>query len=156
MSRQFFYSITTNLSRDQVWELLTNIEEWTNFSAIYADLRWSGFPWVPGSCITGRLTYPIALVFRYLVKECEAPKLMRYMAQSAEAGFAVERAIRLEQLAGQTLIRVTAFTAGNPTIAIPGGSLGFLKMITERWFQDFALFCEKRAQGPRFPLLRFL
>jgi hypothetical protein len=44
MSRQFFYSITTNLSRDQVWELLTNIEEWTNFSAIYADLRWSGFP----------------------------------------------------------------------------------------------------------------
>jgi hypothetical protein len=28
---------------------------------------------------------------------------MRYMAQSAEAGFAVERAIRLEQLAGQTL-----------------------------------------------------
>ena len=138
MSQQFSYSTATSLPRDRVWKLLIDIEQWTKCSEIYTDLRWSGFPWVTGGCILGRLNYPTALTFRYVVQAFEPPRLIRYIAHSINAGFAAELTIRLTRLEGKTSIHVDAFTVGELTTTIPGGSLGLLKVLIERWFQDFA------------------
>ena len=147
MSQQFSYSTATSLPRDRVWKLLIDIEQWTKCSEIYTDLRWSGFPWVTGGCILGRLNYPTALTFRYVVQAFEPPRLIRYIAHSINAGFAAELTIRLTRLEGKTSIHVDAFTVGELTTTIPGGSLGLLKVLIERWFQDFARFCDQHAQA---------
>ena len=77
---------------------------------------------------------PRESVWRVLTKIEEWP--------SPELGFANERTIRLEEVSCGTLIRVDAYTVGEPVREIPGGSLGFLKMLTEKWFVDFAHFCD--------------
>lgn len=101
---------------------------------------------MPGSCVMGHLNYPLTIPFRYVLRECTAPALIRYLADSLELGFANERTIRLEEAEGGTLIKVDAYTVGEPACDIPGGSLGFLKMLTEKWFADFARFCDEEAE----------
>jgi hypothetical protein len=56
MAQQFLYSVSTKLNRDQVWELLIDIENWTRLSAVYQQLAWEGEPWVRGSTIVGTLS----------------------------------------------------------------------------------------------------
>ena len=142
MLQSFSYSVTTCLPRESVWRVLTKIEEWPKFSCVYRDVKWVGEEWVLGSSLIGHLNYPIPIPFRYLLKDCIAPELIRYLADSPELGFANERTIRLEEVSCGTLIRVDAYTVGEPVREIPGGSLGFLKMLTEKWFFDFAHFCD--------------
>lgn len=148
MSQSFSYSVSTCLPRERVWQALTNIGNWSKFSCVYRDIKWSGEPWVVGSSLTGNLNYPIKIPFRYVLKVCRPPELIRYLAQSREVGFANERTIRIEQLGLKTLIKVDAYSVGEPAINIPGGNLGFLKMLTEKWFPDLARFCDDEALKP--------
>jgi hypothetical protein len=145
MAKQFLYSVTTKLDQSQVWELLTDIENWTRTSLVYQQLAWEGEPWVCGSSIVGTILYPTKLHFRYVLREFQPPTLIRYRAHGKQAGFASERVIELESISRGTLIKVSAFVVGEPVFSISGGSLGFLKMLTERWFQDFATLCDGRV-----------
>ena len=69
MVKQFLYSVTTKLDQSQVWELLTDIENWTRMSPVYQQLAWEGEPWVCGSSIVGTILYPTKLHFRYVLRE---------------------------------------------------------------------------------------
>lgn len=146
MCEQYIQSATTLLPRDRVWQLLTDIDNWVTCSNVYASLRWSGFPWQPGSCVLGQLKYPITLHFRHVLEEFRPPRLIRYIAHSTEAGFAISRTIRLEEHNGGTLITTAAYAVGIPVIDLPGGTMGFQKMLSERFFPDFANFCDAQAQ----------
>ncbi len=104
-----------------------------------------------GSYLTGHINYPLSIPFRYVLRACEEPSLIRYLADSLEVGFANERTIRLEQVGGETRIQVDAYSVGSPTCDVPGGTLGFLKMLTEKWFLDFARFCDDEARSDSSP-----
>jgi len=149
MCQQFSYSVSTVLPIDRVWELFADIENWPKFSNVYDHIRWSGFPWTPGSCIIGRIHYPEPLTFRYVLEKCEPASLVTYIAHSTEAGFATHRTIWFEQWQGRTSIRVDSYSVGEPRFAIAGGSYGFIRMLTERWFPAFACFCDKHVEGGR-------
>lgn len=142
---QFLYSVSTVLPCDRVWGLFTDIDNWPKVSDVYDDLRWSGFPWTPHSCILGSIHYPHPLPMRYMIEKCEPGLLISYLAHSTVGGFATHRTIRFEQRQGRTWIEVNSYAAGEPSFAIAGGSYGFLKMLTERWFPDFARFCDSQA-----------
>ncbi len=142
MRETFSYSVTTVLDRERVWELLEDIENWPKVSDVYTAVMWSGVPWERGSCVLGTINYPVAIPFRYVVERCEPPSVISYMGHSVEAGFATHRTIELEETKGGTLIKVTAYAHGEPIISLPGGTMGFLQKLTERWFQDFARFCD--------------
>ena len=146
MCQQLSYSVSTVLARSRVWELFAKIENWSKVSDVYKDLTWSGLPWTPQSCILGSIQYPHPLPLRYIVEKCERGSLITYLAHSTQGGFATHRAIRFEQRQGRTWIDVDSYAAGEPSFAIAGGSYGFLKMLTERWFPDFARFCDSHAQ----------
>ena len=85
------------------------------------------------------------IAFSLRSERIPAPTLIRYRAHGKQAGFASERVIELESISRGTLIKVSAFVVGEPVFSISGGSLGFLKMFTERWFQDFAILCDGRV-----------
>ena len=136
----FSYSVVTKLPRGRVWSLLTDITNWSKFSDVYSDLHWDGTPWAEGSAIVGQLNYPIVVSGRYVIRKCEPPALIRYLSQTEDAGFATERTITLEQVAGGTLIRADAFVVGEPEMA--GGGSEFLRRLTTRWFEGFARFCD--------------
>jgi uncharacterized protein YndB with AHSA1/START domain len=138
----FSYSVTTRLPRGRVWSLLTDITNWPKFSDMYSDLHWDGTPWAEGSAIVGQLNYPIVVIGRYVIKKCDPPELIRYLSQTRQAGFATERTIVLEPLAGGTMIRVDAFIVGTPQM--PGGGSEFLRSLTTRWFDEFAHFCDNQ------------
>jgi hypothetical protein len=138
----FSYSVTTQLSRGQVWNLLTEITNWPKFSDMYSDLHWDGTPWAEGSAIVGQLNYTIEVFGRYVIKKCDPPALIRYLSQTQRAGFATERTITLEQLVEGTMIRVDAFIVGTPEM--PGGGSEFLKSLTTKWFDEFARFCDSQ------------
>jgi hypothetical protein len=143
MPASFSYSVSTRLTRGPVWDVLTDIANWPQFSEMYSDLRWEGTPWAVGSAIVGQLNYPIVIAGRYVIRECNPPVLIRYLSQTKDAGFATERTITLEQLINGTLIRVDSYLVGSPEMH--GGGAEFLRSLTTRWFDEFALFCDKQA-----------
>jgi hypothetical protein len=148
MSEQFSYVVSTALCRERVWSLFANIENWTKFSSVYDSLRWSGFPWTYGSCLLGTIQYPRILAVRYALETCKPGRVVRYVAHTKDAGFASHRTIRFEdRLHGGTSIEVDFYTFGQPTFMIAGGSYGFVRMLTERWFYDFACFCDEHAEA---------
>jgi hypothetical protein len=126
-----------------VWELLQDIRNWIKVSDVYDDAEWSGRPWEIGSCITGRLKYPLQISFRYVLERCEPPSLISYLAHSLEAGFATHRTVELEETADGTLIKITSYVVGDS--AALGEGLVFLKALTEKWFEGFARFCDSQA-----------
>jgi hypothetical protein len=158
MCQQLSYSVSTVLPRDRVWELFADIENWPKVSDVYNDLRCSGFPWAPQSSILGSIHYPNPLPLRYVIEKCDSGLLVSYLAHGTEGGFATHRTIRFEQRQGRTWIDVDSYAAGEPRFAIAGGSYGFLKMLTERWFPDFATFCDNhvcasgKEPAPSFPM----
>ena len=93
MANSFSYSVRTTLERERVWELLQDIQNWIKVSDVYNNAEWSGIPWVPGSCITGRLKYPLEISFRYVLERYEPPVMISYLAHSLEAGFATHRTV---------------------------------------------------------------
>jgi hypothetical protein len=145
MCQQLSYSVSTVLPRDRVWELFAHIENWLKVSDVYNDLRWSGFPWTVQSCILGSIHYPHPLPLRYVIEKCEPASLVSYLAHGREGGFATHRNIRFERRQGRTWVEVDGYAVGEPSFAIAGGSYGFLTMLTERWFSDFARFCDDHA-----------
>jgi len=145
MCRHLSYSVSTVLPCDRVWELFAEIQNWPKVSNVYNHLRWSGFPWTTNSCILGSICYPHPLPLRYVMEKCEPGSHISYVAHGIDGGFATHRAIRFEQRERRTWIQVTSYAAGEPSFAIAGGSYGFLKMLTERWFPDFARFCDSHA-----------
>src|SRR5579863_152492 len=143
MANSFSYSVRTTLGRDRVWELLQDIQIWIRVSDVYDHAEWSGIPWVPGSCITGRLKYPLQISFRYVLERHEPPALISYLAHSLEAGFATHRTVELEETDDGTLIKITSYVVGDSEVLEEG--FAFLKALTEKWFQGFARFCDSQA-----------
>ena len=146
MSEKFAYSVSTVLPRDRVWALFADIENWPKFSDVYHDVRWSGFPWEYGSFVLGTIHFPHPLPLRYVLETCQPGSLVSYVGYSTASGFATHRTITFEDQEGQTLIRVDSYIVGKPTFEIAGGGYGFLRMLTERWFRDFATFCDHHAR----------
>jgi hypothetical protein len=145
MCQHFSYSVSTVLSRDRVWKLFADIANWTKFADVYDTIKWSGSPWTTGSALLGSIHYPQPLSFRYVVETCEPASRLTYVAQSTVAGFATHRSIRFDELHERTWIQVDSFIVGEPRFAVTSGGYGFLKLLTERWFEGFALFCDKQA-----------
>jgi len=140
--------VSTVVPRDRVWEFFADIENWIKVSDVYEDLRWSGFPWTLHSCIIGKIHYPKPLPLRYVIEKCEPGSFVSYLAHTTDGGFATHRSIRFERRQGRTWIHVDSYAAGEPRFAIAGGSYGFLKLLTERWFPDFAKFCDNHLDDP--------
>ena len=143
MAAFFSYSVVTRLSRERAWSILTDITYWPKFSDMYSGLHWEGKPWEEGSALVGQLNYPIVVSGRYAIKKCEPPKLIRYLSQTQDAGFATERTITLEEIAEGTRIRADAYVVGEPDIQ--GGAQEFLKKLTTRWLGELARFCDEQA-----------
>lgn len=145
MPVSFSYSVNTRLPRNRVWNLLTDIKNWSQFSDMYSDLRWEGAPWKEGSALVGQLNYPIVVSGRYVIRKYDPPALIRYLSQTRDAGFATERTITLEDLPNGTRIRVEAYVVGQPEM--PGGAAEFLRSLTSRWFEEFAHFCDSQQSS---------
>jgi len=106
VAASFSYSVTTKLTRERVWSLLTDIKDWTTFSDMYSYLRWEGNPWAVGSALVGQLNYPIVVSGRYVIRTCNPPTLVRYLSQTQDAGFVTDRTTILEELRNGTRIQV--------------------------------------------------
>jgi hypothetical protein len=145
MPVNFSYSVSTVLSRDGVWKLFSDVENWPKFSDVYDDLRWSGVPWTRGSWVLGTIHFPHPLPLRYVLEACRPGSLISYVAYGTDAGFATHRTVRFEQQKDCTLIHVDSYIVGTPTFSIAGGSYGFLQTLTEKWFRDFASFCDQHT-----------
>jgi hypothetical protein len=102
---------------------------------------------VIGSCITGRLKYPLQISFRYVLERYEPPALISYLAHSLEAGFATHRTVELEAVPDGTVIKISSYVVGEAAVLEEG--FAFLKRLTEKWFQGFAQFCDSQASKPR-------
>ena len=146
MSIRFSYSVSTVLSRDGVWKLFAEIENWPKFSDVYDDLRWAGVPWTRGSWVLGSIHFPHPLPLRYVLETCQPGSLISYVAYSVDAGFATHRTVRFDQQQDHTLIQVDSYIIGTPKFSVAEGSYGFLRMLTEKWFRDFASFCDQHTK----------
>jgi hypothetical protein len=147
MSETFWYDVTTTLPRHLVWNLFTDISNWPSFTNMYRDLEWQGEPWVSGSAIVGELCYPVHMPFRYLIKRCEPPDLIGYLAHSDQAGLATERTVRFRPLPFGTLIEVKSSCVGEPPQGA-GGSQEFIRSVHLSFFSNFARFCDEYLPGP--------
>lgn len=144
MSAQHCCSVSTELDREHVWALFSDIQSWVACSDVYEGLRWEGSPWVNHASIVGRVRHNRNEKIRYVVEKCEPTRLVSYVGHSEESGFASHRTIRfVDREDGGTLIEVNYFSVGCPDCAAAGAR--FVKWLTERWIFGFARFCEQQA-----------
>ena len=144
MSAQLHCSVSTELDREQVWWLFSDIQNWVRCSDVYEGLRWEGTPWVTNASIVGRVRHNRNEKIRYVVEKCEPARLVSYLGHSYDTGFASHRRIRFaDHAGGGTLIGVSYYSVGSPDRAMFGQN--FVKWLTERWIGGFARFCEERS-----------
>ena len=142
MSAQSYCSVSTELDREKVWSLFSDIQNWVKWSDVYEGLRWEGLAWENNSSIVGKVRHNKNERIRFLIEKCEPARLVRYKGHSYEIGFASHRTIRfLDQEQGGTFIEVSYYSVGNPDCATSGAT--FVKWITERWIRGFGHFCEQ-------------
>jgi hypothetical protein len=149
MSQIFSYAVTTALQRHSVWKLFIDIRTWPSFGGVYSELKWDGDAWVQGSAIIGELLYPMAMPLRHVIKRCQPPELISYLAYGS-SGFAMERTICFKSIPSGTRIEVESFAAGTPA-KFPGGMAGFLEMLTLQYFDNFARLCDETHRATVTP-----
>lgn len=153
MSQTFSRAVATSLLQDRVWELFGDIQNWKRCSSLYQDLRWYGQPWAVGSSISAQLVYPISIGLRYVIRRYEPKIRVHYLAHGMSAGFATERRVEFQPTGSGTLIRIESYGIGNVP-SFSGGMPEFLRSVCNRFFEDFARFCdevdvaERPAIGP--------
>jgi hypothetical protein len=145
--QQFLYSVSTVLPCRSVWLLFADLENWPKFSKLYDNLRWSGDPWSRGSSVLGTLHFPHSMQIRYLLETCDPGRVVSYKGYSIDAGIATHRIVRFDQLRGRTVISVDSYIVGTPRFAFAEGSIGFLQSMVERWFREFAAYCDRCAES---------
>jgi hypothetical protein len=149
MSAQLCCSVSTELDREHVWLLFSDIENWHKCSDVYEDLRWEGCAWVTNASIVGRVRHNRNEKIRYVVEKCEPGQRVSYVGHSYESGFASHRTIRfMDRERGGTLIEITYYSVGSHDGA------KFVKWLTERWIYGFARFCEEHSAAFRSSLRR--
>jgi Polyketide cyclase / dehydrase and lipid transport len=148
MSAQLYCSVSTELDREKVWSLFSDIENWHVCSDVYEGLRWEGSAWVTNASIVGRVRLNRNEKIRYVVEKCEPARLVSYVGHSEESGFASHRTIRfVDREEGGTLIEIDYYTMGTPKTAVAGAK--FVKWLTERWIYGFARFCREYSESNR-------
>lgn len=144
MSAQHYCSVSTELDREQVWSLFSDIQNWLKWSDVYESLGWEGAPWGTNARIVGRVRHNRNEKIRYIVEKCEPARLVSYLGHSYESGFASHRTIRfLDRENGGTLIEVDYYSVGSRDCAMAGAT--FVRWVTERWISGFACFCDRHA-----------
>ncbi|HEV2396850.1 MAG TPA: SRPBCC family protein [Candidatus Sulfotelmatobacter sp.] len=144
MSEPRYCSVSTDLDREHVWSLFSDIENWLVCSDVYEGLKWKGSPWTTNASIVGRVRHNRNEKIRYMVEKCEPARLVSYVGHSNESGFASHRTIRFaDRKEGGTLIEIQYYSVGNPDFAVAGEK--FVKWLTERWIHGFAGFCQERS-----------
>jgi hypothetical protein len=138
---EFSYVASTNLPVDRVWDFLTDIQNWPNFSNSHLDLDWNGRPWASGSYLVGHLCDPHGVEIRHMIRTCDPPTQLRLLSQGLEFGFAVESIVRLEPVNDGTRIHLKAYAAGNAARSSHGAFVGSLTNLTQQMFTDFARLC---------------
>jgi hypothetical protein len=147
MSSHLYCSVSTELDREYVWLLFSDIENWLQCSDVYEGLRWEGSPWVTDASIVGRVRHNRNEKIRYVVEKCEPSRLVSYVGHSYESGFASHRTIRfVDREEGGTLIEIEYYSVGSSDSAELGAK--FVKWLTERWIDGFAHFCEEHSGSP--------
>jgi hypothetical protein len=150
MSSLLSYSVSTTLQRDRVWLAFSDIENWPQFSTLYSNLRWVGFPWLSGSSILGKIA-PHELTVRYVVEQCDPGRHVSYIGHSTEAGFASHRDIQLVDSESEgTTIQVSYYLAGCGHVLDSGQN--FVKTLLECWFRklpDIATNWRRLPTQPR-------
>lgn len=141
MPAQRYCSASTELDREHVWSLFSDIENWLVCSDVYERLEWQGSPWVTNASIVGRVRHNRNEKIRYVVEKCEPARLVSYVGHSNESGFASHRTIRfVDREEGGTLIEIHYYSVGSPDFAVAGEK--FVQWLTERWIDGFARLCE--------------
>ena len=144
MAPQCQFVVSTELDREQVWSLFSDIQCWMKCSDVYEGLTWEGLPWVSSATIVGRVRHNRNERIRYVIERCEPARMVSYVGHSDESGFAAHRTIRFfDREDGGTLIEVRYFTVGSAERAAAGAE--FVKWLTERWLYGFARFCELQS-----------
>jgi len=144
MSAHLYCSVSTELDREHVWALFSDIENWHVCSDVYEGLRWEGSPWASNASIVGRVRNSRNEKIRYVVEKCESARMVSYVGHSDESGFASHRTIRfVDREQGGTLIEIDYYCVGVRDSAMAGEK--FVKWLTERWICGFARFCEEHS-----------
>jgi Polyketide cyclase / dehydrase and lipid transport len=144
MSSHLYCSVSTELDREHVWSLFSNIKNWLECSDVYEGLRWEGSPWATNASIVGRVRHNQNEKIRYVVEKCDPARLVSYVGHSYDSGFASHRTIRFaDREEGGTLIEINYYSVCSLDSAEVGAK--FVKWLTERWIYGFARFCEERS-----------
>ena len=144
MSARHLFSVSTELDREHVWALFSDIQNWVDCSDVYECLTWGGSPWAINSSIAGRVRHNRNERVRYVVERYQPGRLVTYIGHSDDSGFASHRTIRFLDLeAGGTLIELQYFTVASPESSVVGDQ--FVRWLTERWIEGFAHYCDAHA-----------
>jgi len=144
MSAHLYCSVSTELDRERLWSLFSNIKNWLECADVYQGLRWEGSPWMTNANIVGRVRHNRNEKIRYVVEKCDPARVVSYLGHSYDSGFASHRTIRfVDREEGGTRIEINYYSVGSPDSAEVGAK--FVKWLTERWIYGFARFCEEHS-----------
>lgn len=129
---------------DRVWNTLTQIERWPEYTPLVEYSRWTSTEhWVFGSTFRAKITWPLPLTFDFAVTSFQPKGELRWVSHGV--GIVIERWTRIQAHGKQTKITSSAIYFAPQVSVLPAHLGELLPEFSKRLFADFKSASERIA-----------
>jgi hypothetical protein len=138
------YVVFTRADCTLAWKLFSNIGLWPKFCHLYADIRWQGAPWTPGSRMRLEVGPPVDVTVDRVVTVCIPPHHISWI--NHVRGYTMEQWISIDPYQGGTRVSTWIEVTGGELSSHRAEDMRLLKSVVIEWFENFRLECDRVAE----------
>ena len=144
---QFQYTVKTQASPMQAWEIYSNWRLWPRFANIYGELAWiEGRPWEVGSRLSVELLKPVHTTIDHLIICCEPAKELGWIDRCQ--GMTMSQWVEFTPLMnGGTKIH-TWGDMTSPDMRVGAKTAKeLLASFLETWYENYRMACDEMYEA---------
>jgi hypothetical protein len=141
----FSYTIKTQATPAQAWDVYTDWRLWPRFANIYGQISWSeGNPWEVGSRMRIEILKPLPAVVDHLIICCEPERELGWIDRSM--GITTSQWAEFTRLpSGGTEVRTWGDLSSPDTMIGIATAKELLASFVETWYENYRRACDERA-----------
>jgi hypothetical protein len=140
---QFQYTVKTQASPAQAWEVYSNWNLWPKFANIYGNIVWSeGRPWEVGSRMEIEIVRPVRSMIDHLIICCEPERELGWIDRCL--GITMSQWVEFTRLpSGGTKIHTWGdLSSPNALVGIKTAK-HLVEVFTETWYENYRMACDE-------------
>ena len=144
---RFQYSIVTNTSAQNAWDVYSDWKAWPSYASIYGELGWrEGEPWRVGSRMEIEILRPVKTVIDHLIICCEPAREVGWIDRAM--GITIGQWVEFEKQGAETT-RINTWGEVSPSGRILGERPveALVESFIATWYENFRRAYDQLAQS---------